>query len=202
MSKESAIRFLKELRTNEKAKDLLQGLGKPASIEDKIKACAKIAHDLGEDVSFEDLAEALKEIEAGICQKAEAASAQMVKLEDDDVENVAGSWDMAKVTKTQSDFNISVGYQRDGSDVFYDAYWDRITYRAGVWYKSWYVENVSEIGGSIGAGFPLGRKGTMLDFAIQGGVRLTDDDRNWSESYIGIRLGLLGVGSWGKTRGQ
>ena len=119
-----------------------------------------------------------------------------------DVENVAGSWDMAKVTKTQSDFNISVGYQRDGSDIFYDAYWDRITYRAGVWYKSWYVENVSEIGGSIGAGFPLGRKGTMLDFAIQGGVRLTDDDRNWSESYIGIRLGLLGVGSWGKTRGQ
>ena len=90
MSKESAIRFLKELRTNEKAKDLLQGLGKPASIEDKIKACAKIAHDLGEDVSYEDLAEALKEIEAGIRQKADAASAQMVKLEDDDVENVAG----------------------------------------------------------------------------------------------------------------
>ena len=52
--------------------------------------CAKIAADLGEDISFEDLAEALKEIEAGICQKAEAASAQMVKLEDDDVENVAG----------------------------------------------------------------------------------------------------------------
>ena len=90
MSKESAIRFLKELRTNEKAKDLLQGLGKPASIEDKIKACAKIAHDLGEDVSYEDLADALEEIEAGIRHKADAASAQMVKLEDDDVENVAG----------------------------------------------------------------------------------------------------------------
>ena len=90
MSKESAIRFLREMRSNEKTKDLLQGLGKPASIEDKIKACAKIAHDLGEDVSFEDLAEALKKIEAGIRHKADAASAQMVKLEDDDVENVAG----------------------------------------------------------------------------------------------------------------
>ena len=90
MSKESAIRFLKELRTNEKARELLQGLKIPESKEDKIKVCAKIAHDLGEDISFEDLAEALKEIEAGICQKAEAASAQMVKLEDDDVENVAG----------------------------------------------------------------------------------------------------------------
>lgn len=121
---------------------------------------------------------------------------------DKDVENAAGSWNLSKVTKTQNDFNISLGYQRDGSDIFYESYWNRITYRAGVWFKNWYVQDVSEIGGSIGAGFPLGRKGTMLDLSIQGGVRLTDDDRNWSESYIGIRLGLLGVGSWGKTRGQ
>ena len=121
---------------------------------------------------------------------------------DRDVENVAGSWGMAEITKTQNDFNISLGYQRDGSDVFYDAYWDRITYRAGFWFKNWYVEDVSEIGGSIGAGLPLGRKGMMLDLAIQGGVRLTDDDRNWSEGFFGIRLGLVGVGSWGKTRGQ
>ena len=90
MSKESAIRFLREMRSNEKTKDLLQGLGKPASIEDKIKACAKIAHDLGEDVSYEDLADALEEIEAGIRHKAEAASSDIAELEDEDVENVAG----------------------------------------------------------------------------------------------------------------
>lgn len=121
---------------------------------------------------------------------------------DRDIENVAGSWSMSQVTKTQNDFNISLGYQRDGSDVFYDAYWDRMVYRAGLWYKNWYVEDVSEIGGSIGIGLPLGRKGMMLDLAIQGGARLTDDDRNWSESFFGIRLGLVGVGNWGKTRGQ
>ena len=119
-----------------------------------------------------------------------------------DIENVAGSWNMAKVTKTQDDFNIAVGYQRDGSDIFYDDYWDRITYRAGAWFKNWYINDVSEFGGSIGAGFPLGRKGTMLDLAIQGGVRLTDDDHNWGESFIGVRLGLVGVGNWGRTRGQ
>ena len=118
------------------------------------------------------------------------------------VDNVAGSWNMIGMTKTQDDFNISVGYQRDGSDIFYDSYWDRITYRAGAWYKNWYIKDVSEIGGSIGAGFPLGRKGTMLDLAIQGGVRMTDDDQNWGESFIGVRLGLVGVGTWGKTRGQ
>lgn len=119
-----------------------------------------------------------------------------------DIDNVAGSWNMTQMTKTQNDFNISVGYQRDGSDVFYDSYWDRMTYRAGAWYKNWYVEDVSEIGGAVGAGFPLGRRGTTLDLSIQGGVRLTDDDHDWSESFIGIRLGLVGVGSWGKARGQ
>ena len=121
---------------------------------------------------------------------------------DRNIENAGGSWNMSQVTKTQNDFNISIGYQRDGSGVFYESYWDRMAYRAGLWYKNWYVEDVSEIGGSIGVGFPLGRRGTMLDLAIQGGVRLTDDDRNWNESFIAIRLGLVGVGSWGKTRGQ
>jgi long-chain fatty acid transport protein len=38
-----------------------------------------------------------------------------------DIENAAGSWNMSGVTKTQNDFNISVGYQRDGSDIFYDS---------------------------------------------------------------------------------
>ena len=120
MSKESAIRFLKELRTNEKARELLQGLKIPESKEDKIKACAKIAHDLGEDVSYEDLADALEEIEAEIRHKADAASAQMVKLEDDDVENVAGGegwcwsdywcvmfWESPCIGSPESDCNIS-----------------------------------------------------------------------------------------------
>ena len=80
MSKESAIRFLKELRTNEKAKELLQGLKIPESKEDKIKVCAKIAADLGEDVSYEDLADALEEIEAGIRHKAEAASSDIAEF--------------------------------------------------------------------------------------------------------------------------
>lgn len=121
---------------------------------------------------------------------------------DDDIENVAGSFDLGKITKTQNDFVASVGYQRDGSAMFYDPYWDRMTYRAGAWYKNWYIENVKEIGGSIGVGFPLGRKGTTLDVAIQGGARLTDDDHNWNESFFAVRLGLVGIGNWGQTRSR
>ena len=90
MSKESAIKFLRELKTNEKAKDLLQGMEKPKNKDEAIKAYAEVAKELGEDISPEDFAQALKEIEAEIHQKTEAVSADMVELEDNDLENVAG----------------------------------------------------------------------------------------------------------------
>lgn len=121
---------------------------------------------------------------------------------DDDVENIAGGWNMKEVTKTQSDYLIAAGYQRDGSSLFYDPYMERMTYRIGGWMKSWYIQDVYEFGGSIGAGFPLGRKGTTIDIALQGGVRTTGGDENWEESFFGIRLGLMGVGAWGQTRGR
>ena len=119
---------------------------------------------------------------------------------DEDVENIAGSYDMRSVTETQNDFVASVGYQRDGSNVYYDPFWDRVTYRAGAWYKNWYVADVYEVGGSIGAGFPLGRKGISLDLAIQGGKRFSESEGNWDEVFLGIRLGLMGIGNWGQAR--
>ena len=121
---------------------------------------------------------------------------------EDDVENIAGSWDMADVTKTQNDFMVSVGYQRDGSALFYDPYLDRTTFRLGGWMKSWYVKDVYEFGGSLGAGFPMGRKGTTIDLALQGGKRTTGGDGHWEELFFGIRIGLMGVGTWGQSRAK
>lgn len=121
---------------------------------------------------------------------------------DDDIKNIAGSWDMKNVTKTQTDYLISFGYQRDGSTVFYDPYLERMTFRAGGWMKSWYVKDVYEFGGSIGAGFPMGKKGTVVDVALQGGTRTTGGDEKWEETFFGIRLGLMGVGTWGQSRGK
>ena len=77
MSKESAIKFLRELKTNEKAKELLQGRERPKSKDEAIKAYAEIAAELGEDISPEDFAKALEEIEAEIHQRTEAVSADM-----------------------------------------------------------------------------------------------------------------------------
>ena len=119
---------------------------------------------------------------------------------DADIENIGHSYDMPSYTETQSDFVVSVGYQRDGSGLYYDPYWDRISYRAGAWYKNWYIQDVFEMGGSIGAAFPLGKKGTTIDLALQGGKRFSDSKANWEETFMAIRLGLMGIGSWGQTR--
>lgn len=119
---------------------------------------------------------------------------------DSDVQNIAGSWEMESFTKTQSDFMASLGYQCDGSGLFYDSYWKQINYRAGAWYRNWYIEDVYEVGGSIGAGFPLGRKGTTIDVALQGGMRFADTNQEWDEAFFAIRIGLTGIGSWGQSR--
>lgn len=119
---------------------------------------------------------------------------------DDDVENLAGGWNLPKYTETQNDFMVSLGYQCDGSPLFYDPYLKRINYRVGAWYKDWYVKDVYEVGGSVGAGFPLGRKGTTFDLAFQGGMRFADTDNEWDEAFFAIRIGLTGIGSWGQNR--
>ena len=106
MSKESAIKFLRELKTNEKAKELLQGMERPKNRDDAIKAYAEVAKELGEDISPEDIAKALEEIEAEIHQKTEAVSADMVELEDNDLENVAGGKENDACANTV-DFSIS-----------------------------------------------------------------------------------------------
>lgn len=119
---------------------------------------------------------------------------------DEDIENIGGSWAMPEVTETQSDFMASVGYQCDGSPLFYDDYWKRINYRAGAWYKNWYMKDVFEIGGSVGAGFPMGRKGTTVDLALQAGKRFSDVKSEWEETFFAIRIGLTGIGTWGQSR--
>ena len=90
MSKENAIRFLRDIETNEKAKKLLQGTERPKNKDDVVKAYAEIAAELGEDISPEDFARALEEIGTEAHQGSEAVKAEMEELSDDDIANVAG----------------------------------------------------------------------------------------------------------------
>lgn len=88
MSRESAIRFLRGLRTNKGALELLKGKVKAG--EDAADAYAEVAAELGEDVSPSDVAGALEEVEAGMRRRAQAASDRVVELDDSDLERIAG----------------------------------------------------------------------------------------------------------------
>ena len=72
------------------ARRISSGRERPKNKEDAIKAYAEVAKELGEDISPEDFARALEEIEAEIHQRTEAVSSDMQELKDDDLENVAG----------------------------------------------------------------------------------------------------------------
>lgn len=119
---------------------------------------------------------------------------------DEDIENISGSWNIPEKTKTQGEFMAAIGYQRDGSKMFYDKYLKRMQYRVGAWYRDWYIKDVYEFGGSLGLGLPLGARGTMIDIAFLGGMREAGSSGEWDEKFFGIRATLMGVGSWGNSR--
>jgi hypothetical protein len=79
MSKENAIKFLRELNTNEKAKALMEGREKPDNTEELVKIYIETAAQLGESISAEDFRAAIEEMKA-----------DMSELEDDNLDDVAG----------------------------------------------------------------------------------------------------------------
>ena len=58
--------------------------------EESLKAYVEIAAELGQEISEEDFAAAREELEAEISRKSQNASEEMMELDDDDVEDVAG----------------------------------------------------------------------------------------------------------------
>ena len=92
MSKESALQFLNTLGTNERAKELLNNRKKPENFEEQAKIYSKIAAELGEQITPEDFKLAVEEVEEQIRKKAEAAVSEIVALEDDQVEDIAGGF--------------------------------------------------------------------------------------------------------------
>ena len=43
-------------------------------------------------------------------------------------------------------------------------------------------------------------QGIAVDLALQGGKRISESKGNWEEVFLGVRLGLMGIGSWGQSR--
>ncbi|MGL1934724.1 MAG: hypothetical protein OCD01_06875 [Fibrobacterales bacterium] len=98
-------------------------------------------------------------------------------------------------------FSAGLGYQLTPSRRAYDFYLKRVSYRAGVQYGQLYVDDATEVKGSVGFGFPLGtRRVSNLDVSFYYGIRgLGADDPQYEEHIIGGAISFTGFGDWGKS---
>ena len=126
MSKESALQFLNTLGTNERAKELLNNRKKPENFEEQAKIYSEIAAELGEQITPEDFMQATQELEARIKKKTEAAASDLVALEDDQVEDIAGGVyyysDGEKVTGCCYDFVDTDCWWEDACELLHVTY--------------------------------------------------------------------------------
>jgi len=111
---------------------------------------------------------------------------------------LSGGWGLPDSAELQTQKIFSLEYELEGSGLYYDSFLKRNSYRFGTWFKDWYLSEVSEYGATVGMGLPLGRRGTRMDFSIQGGLRSDSDSPAWDETFWGVQFGFTGVGSWGQ----
>ncbi len=90
MSKENAILFFEKIRADKHAAEILKNKEMPEDIKDKAKLFSEAAAELGEDIPAEDFAEAIEEIEEERRRKTDKAVSDMEKIDDDDLNYVAG----------------------------------------------------------------------------------------------------------------
>ncbi len=117
---------------------------------------------------------------------------------DNKIPNVAGVWNLADSSATQTQKLFSMEYELEGSGLYYDSFLKRNSYHVSAWYKDWYLSDVSEYGASLGMGMPLGRRGTLVDVSLFGGMRDAGSSGAWDETFWGVRTTLMGVGTWGQ----
>lgn len=94
---------------------------------------------------------------------------------------------------------FAIGWEREGSGVFFDPFLSRTAFRAGAWVRSWYLEGTEEAAATFGIGMPLGKRGAKLDLGLYTGFRRFDEPAQGSEIFWGVKAGFSGIGAWGQS---
>ena len=137
MSKENALQFLNTLPENERAMALLKGRKRPEDPEEVLKIYAETAAELGEQITAEDFRQALAEMEEQIKKATESAAAEVVRLDVDQLDDVAGGFyrytmkpvcsgmDMVKVyNKCRFDYQDTSCWFQDACNSSHQRYYD------------------------------------------------------------------------------
>ena len=126
--KEKIRKLMDTLRNDPRAKEMVQGMKQPENDAEAAGAYAKLAQDLGFDISAEEIAEAMKKMEqAQQARTGTAAEAvEKASLAESDLDRVAGGANGCESTYTEgvwcwfSDFCslLITGYVTDANEVF------------------------------------------------------------------------------------
>jgi long-chain fatty acid transport protein len=95
-------------------------------------------------------------------------------------------------------WQAGLGYELRGTDSPFDAYWERTSWRAGGGYKVLYLEETPELFATLGAGFPLGPRGHVIDVSLKYGHRSYDGVTSFTEDYVKLSASIVGVSVWGQ----
>ena len=90
MTNEKTLEILKEMKEDSKAKELFEGMEKTKSPDEAISAYAQVAEKLGYGITAEEIEEAIEQEETRRKAETEKVAADIVALEDEDLEHVAG----------------------------------------------------------------------------------------------------------------
>lgn len=84
------------------------------------------------------------------------------------------------------------------------SYHKRIRYRAGAYYSDYYLQiddnQFSDMGVTIGFGFPVSYLRTMFNFSLEAGRRATPATNLLSENYLMVSFSLTKIETWFKRR--
>ncbi len=96
-------------------------------------------------------------------------------------------------------FSVSMGYELQGSFNPYDPYYKKIALRAGMGWQQYYLLEAQDLKATIGAGFPLGRRKSQVDVAVELGRRGNLDELGFREDYLKVYISFMGAGQWGRS---
>lgn len=108
------------------------------------------------------------------------------------------SWEEDSSGLVNPAFKAAFGYEFQGRGGPYEPYLRKLAYRAGLGFERLYLEETKLYFLTVGSGLPLGRRGSLLDFAIKYGHRGSIKNNLWSEDFLKLSVSLTGVGMWGQ----
>jgi len=124
MLNENGIKFFEELKTSDKAREIMQKHKAPANAEEAAAIYTQIARELGYELTEEELKEFVREKEQMQKRQTGAAAENIEQLMDEDLDQVAGG----KAGNSECDFTY-LDYENcwfmDGCDntlLYYEEY--------------------------------------------------------------------------------